>query len=188
MRTRIVVALSLALALVGAACVPRANAQDSPKEESQLKPTSTYEVVFSVNELDDGKKTNSRTYSLLMRAEDAAKFTPMMSVRIGSKVPYSSGAISGNITIQYQDVGMDIDCQLMPMGDRKVALKANWEYSAVATDPAVSTDTRHPVFRQVRSRVEADVPLDKPTVISTLDDVASTHHYVFEVKVTKISE
>jgi hypothetical protein len=43
------------------------------------------------------------------------------------------------------------------------------------------------VFRHVRSEVEAVVSLDKPAVISEVDDVASTHRYVFEVKVTRIN-
>ena len=74
------------------------------------------------------------------------------------------------------------------MGNGKVAVGTNWEYSVVGDEqePA-SHDTRPPVFRQVRNSLEAIVALDRPTVVAEMDDVASTHKYVFEVKVTKIT-
>jgi hypothetical protein len=71
------------------------------------------------------------------------------------------------------------------MGNGRVSIGTNWDYSSVEGEQA--RDTKNPVVRQVRSSVEAVVPLDKPTVISEMDDVASTHRFVFEVKVTKIN-
>ena len=81
-----------------------------------------------------------------------------------------------------------VHCQLMSTGDGNVAISTNWDYTSLADEQAVNASTQHPVFREVRSSVEAVVPLDKPTVIAEMDDVASTQRYVFEVKVTKISE
>jgi hypothetical protein len=74
------------------------------------------------------------------------------------------------------------------MGNGKVAIDTNWEYSAVGEEQGSAHDTQPPVFRQARSSVGAVVPMDKPTVVAEMDDVASTHKYVFEVKVTKIAE
>jgi hypothetical protein len=146
-------------------------------------------VEFTVNELDNGKKINSRSYLMLVRAEALPKFTDTRRLRVGSKVPYSTSTGTGTATnsIQYQDVGMNIDCRLMPMGNGNVAIDTNWEYSSVESEQGVNHDTQHPVFRQVRNSVDAVVPLDKPTVIAEMDDVPSTHRYVFELKVTKIS-
>ena len=81
-----------------------------------------------------------------------------------------------------------VHCQLMSTGNGNVAISTNWDYTSLADEQAVNAATQHPVFREVRSSVEAVVPLDKPTVIAEMDDVASTQRYVFEVKVTKISE
>jgi hypothetical protein len=192
MRKRIVITAAMVLFLTSVAGIPWAAAQETPKEkegEAQLKPSDSYKVDFTVNELDNGKKINSRSYSMLVRADALPKFTDTKRLRVGSRVPYSTstGTDTATNNIQYQDVGMNIDCRLLPMGNGNVVIQTNWEYSSVEGGPGVSHDTLGPVFRQVHSSVEAVVPLDKPTVISEMDDVASTHRYVFEVKVTKIT-
>ena len=185
MRKRIVITVALAMFLTGGASLKWAAAQDTAKQgEPQVKPTDSYKVDFTVNELDNGKKINSRSYSMLVRADAIPKFTDTKRLRVGSRVPYATGTGSAS-TFQYQDVGMNIDCRLLPMGNGNVVIDTNWEYTSL--EPGASHDTLPPVFRQVRSSVEAVVPVSKPTVISEMDDVASTHHYVFEVKVTKIN-
>ncbi len=177
-------AIALALVLTCLTCLPRAAAQEPAKEgETQVKPADSYKVEFTVNELDKGKKINSRSYSMQIRADAPLKWTDTKRLRVGSKVPYSTG--TGSNSFSYMDVGMDIDCRLLPMGNGKVAVGTNWEYSSVGGE--TRQDTLNPVIRHVRSDVEAVVPLDKPTVISEMDDVASTSRYVFEVMVTKIT-
>ena len=91
----------------------------------------------------------------------------------------------GTITWQYHDVGMNIDCRLMPMDGTKVAIYTGWEYSSLGSE--LVHDTQAPIMHHVNSQVDAIALLGKPTVISEVDDVASTHRYVFEVKVTKIN-
>jgi hypothetical protein len=195
MRKKIVTTVALAMFLTGATCLPWAAAQEktapaesSPKEgEAQAKPADSYKVEFTVNELDNGKKINSRSYFMLLRAVAVPEWTNRQGLRVGSKVPIATGIFTGPGpgSFQYQNVGMDIDCRLMPMGNGRVSIGTNWDYSSVEGEQA--RDTKNPVVRQVRSSVEAVVPLDKPTVISEMDDVASTHRFVFEVKVTKIN-
>jgi len=179
-------ALALALFLTCVACLPWAAAQEAPKEgETQVKPTGSFKVEFTLNELDAGKKINTRSYSMRLNANTLPQWTPYQSIRVGSRVPYAVEAGK----FEYVNVGMDIDCRLMQMGGSGyVVVGVNWAHSGVAGERMVSQNTQNPVVRQERSSVEAVVPLDKPTVISELDDVASTHRYVFEVKVTKILE
>jgi hypothetical protein len=172
----------MALFLTGFASLPWASAQEAAKEgETQLKPADSYHVEFTVNELDSGKKINSRSYSMLLRAQGFPHWTDWKRLRVGSKIPIRSGTNQ----FQYMDVGMDIDCRLMPMENGKVGISTTWEYSSLGGEP--EHETQSPVIRHVRSEVEAVVHMDKPTVISEVDDVASTHRYVFEVKVTKIN-
>jgi hypothetical protein len=182
MITTVTWAIALALFLTPFASLPWAAAQESAKQsDAQITPADSYKVEFTINELDSGKKINSRSYSMLVRAEAIPKWTEMKQLRATSRVPYSTGSTS----FQFQEVGMNIDCRLLPMGNGKVAIGTNWEYSSVASEQA--QDPQRPVFRHDSSHVEAVVPLDKPTVIAEMDDVASTHRYVFEVKVTKIT-
>jgi hypothetical protein len=185
MRKRIEITVALALFLTGIACMPRAAAQETPKEgEAQLRPTGSYKVEFTVNELENGKKINARSYSARLNANTLPQWTGWQQTRVGSRVPFAVEAGK----FEYVDIGMNIDCRLMSMGGSGyVVVGANWEYSSVAGERIVSQNTQNPVIRHVSSQVEAVVPLDKPTVISEVDDVASTHHYVFEVKVTKIT-
>jgi len=185
MRKRSVITVVLALFLTSFTSPRLTTAQQTAKEgEAQLKPADSYKVEFTVNEMDNGKKINSRTYSMLLRVTAPPHWTDMRRLRVGSKVPFPSGPGPG--MYRYQDVGMDIDCRLMPMENGKVAIGTIWEYSSLGGEQGHESPAG-PVIRHVRSEVEAVAPMDKPTVISEVDDVASTHRYVFEVKVTKVN-
>jgi hypothetical protein len=184
MHKRILMAVFLALVLAGGAIVSRSAAQETAKGvEPQLKPTGSYKVEFTVSELDSGKRINTRSYSMRFSVNTLPQWSGWELVRVGSRVPFAVEAGK----FEYADVGMNIDCRLMQMGGDYVVVNARWSYSNVEGERMVSPNNQNPVFREVRSDVEAPVPLDKPTVISEVDDVASTHHYVFEVKVTKIT-
>jgi hypothetical protein len=188
MRKRNVIVVALALFLMGCASLPLAAAQDTAKgkeEEVQLKPTDSYKVEFTVNEMDNGKKINSRSYLMLARADALPKWTNRQQLRVGSKVPIPVGTGTG--VVQYQDVVMYIDCRFLPMGNGKVTIDITWDYGSFGIEEGIAHGTQPPVLRQVRSSVEAVVPIDKPTVIAEMDDGTSTHRFVFEVKVTKIN-
>lgn len=185
MRKRIVTTLALLTFLMGVASLPRAVAQEAAKENAAPNgPNDSYKIDFTVNEIENGKKINSRSYQMLLRAEAAPKWSDKQELRVGSRVPvqFRPGQV------QYQDVGMNIDCRLMPIANGKVILDTSWAYSALENEHGPGTDAQPPVFHQSKSEGQAVVPLDQPTVITEMDDVASTHRYVFEVKVTKVSE
>jgi len=196
MQKRMAITVALALVLAGVAGLPWAAAQES--NEGNLLKTGkaepavpitieSYNVDFTVSELDNGKKINSRSYSMQipnipnLHSSGTPPWTDWKRVRVGSQVPIPAGEKG----FTYKDVGMDIDCRYFPMGNGKLTMATNWDYTSVGSDQERNPPT--PVFRHVRSEVEAVVTLDKPTVISEVDDVASTHRYVFEVKVTKVT-
>ena len=188
MQKRMVMALTLVVVLAGAASLLGAPAQESTKEATaQLTPIDSYNVEFTVNELDNGKKINSRSYSMqipnipVQHSSGSPPWTEWKRVRVGSQVPIPAGEKG----FTYKDVGMDIDCRYFLMGNGKLTMATTWDYTSLGGEQERNNPT--PVFRHVRSEVEAVVSLDKPTVISEVDDVASTHRYVFEVKVTKIT-
>jgi hypothetical protein len=95
----------------------------------------------------------------------------------------------GTKGIQYQDVGINIDCR-PDERDNQVLLETRFESSSVVT-PEKPTEERGnpylgPVIRRVRLSGHALVTLGKPTVIGTLDDVATNRRYEIEVTVTKV--
>jgi hypothetical protein len=189
-----VMALTLILVLAGTAGIQRAAAQEpgvlkTQGKEGPVQPLSidAYNVEFTVNELDNGKKINSRSYSMQIPNIPvhgaSTLWTETKRLRMGSQVPTP---MRDNMTqFHYSDVGMDIDCRILVLGNGKLAMGTNWNYSSLATEPGQEMSA--PVIRHVRSEVDAVVPLDKPTVIAEVDDVASTHRFVFEVKVTKLN-
>jgi hypothetical protein len=182
MRKRVLTIVTTALFLLGIASVSPARAQEATTE-GQIKPTGSYKVEFTVDELENGKKINSRNYSMRLNANTLPQWTGWQQIRVGSRMPFAVEAGK----FEYFEVGMNIDCRIMQLGNGFVVVGARWEYSTVGGERVVSRDTQNPVIRHVRSEVEAPVALDKSTVLSEVDDVASTHRYVFEVKVTKIS-
>ena len=111
-----------------------------------------------MSELDNGKKINSRSYSMLILSASEPKFTNMRLLRLGSKVPVAVGT-NGN-GLEYMDIGMNIDCRILPTGNGKVVVGANFEYSTIENEQ--ERETGHPVIRHVSSQVEAAVPLGKP--------------------------
>ena len=193
MQKRMAITVALALVLAGVAGLPWAAAQES--NEGNLLKTGkaepavpitieSYNVDFTVSELDNGKKINSRSYSMqipnISTGREKIPWTDWKRVRVGSQVPIPAGEKG----FTYKDVGMDIDCRYFLTGNGKFTMDTNWDYTSMGNDQERNNPT--PVFRHVSSQVEAVVTLDKPTVISEVDDVASTHRYVFEVKVTKV--
>ena len=191
MKKRLVMTLPLILVVAGAAGIQKAAAQElkppGKEEAAQPRPVESYNVDFTVSELDNGKKINSRSYSMQIpnippqHSSGTPPWTEWKRLRVGSQVPIPAGEKG----FTYKDVGMDIDCRYFLMPNGKLTMDANWDYTSMGSDQERNTPT--PVFRHVRSEVEAVVTLDKPTVISEVDDVASTHRYVFEVKVTKVT-
>ena len=102
-------------------------------------------------------------------------------IRVGNRVPI----VGGEKGLQYNDVGMNIDCR--PHGrEDSVALQIGVESSSVVAQEQPPTATTNPVFRQQRSNIESVVTLGKPTLVATMDDVVTNRRYEIEVTATKV--
>ena len=170
--------------LILATCLPlsagNATAQEKqakePKPITLTRPNATYKVEFSVYEVQNGKRLNARKYMTLADDGQGAR------IRVGSQVPLVVGGSGG---YQYKDIGMNIDCR--PHGDENgVSLDLTVEMSSVLKPEESHQSNEHPVFRTDRSSLVAVVPLGKPTVTSTMDDVSSDRRYEIEVTATKV--
>jgi len=144
---------------------------------SQPRPSDAFRVEYSVREMEDGKRINSRTYKLLVQKDDWAR------IRVGSRVPYLAGVNQ----IQYSDVGISIDCRVLEQRDNDVTLRSLFDSSSLAREErVVGQGISNPVFRKVSAESAAAIPFGKPTVINVVDDVASSRQYEIEVTVTKV--
>ncbi len=142
--------------------------------QAQTRPVSVYRIQFLIRELEDGKQINSRQYTLSAKSREWAR------LRVGSRVPL----MAGSTQLQYHDVGINIDCRL-DEGENGFLLYTRFESSSVVGG-ASSAAAGAPVIRQVRTEGDSLVIPGKPSVIATLDDVATNRRYEIEVTVTKV--
>jgi hypothetical protein len=169
----IMAALALAMAPSGAA---QADAK-SPEPEITR---SAYRLDYTMTELDEGKKINSRQFSMNSRSGDSNE------IKIGTRVPVESK--QGEF--QYLDVGMNIRCHLADQTDgaqpgSTVSLSVQADVSNFAI-PEQQGQNMRPTIRQMRIEASTITPLGKPMVIGVVDDPNSKHQFQLEVTVTKL--
>lgn len=168
-----VLALLLALPLSGLVHPPPARA-DEPAPRAE-RPRSTFRLDYVLYEVEGGKRTNERTYSMTVNEGSHGQ------LRSGSRVPISLG--DGGI--QYQDVGLKISGRVLEReGD--LTLDSEVELSTFAI-PEQATETRgNPILRTVSQSLSTRPALGKPAVLSTLDDLNGRKRLQVEVAVTRL--
>lgn len=153
---------------------PDAEAKSQSKADADGKPVHAYRLDFSVNELEDGKKINSRQYSLNLNGDDANE------IKIGTRVPVDAG----HEQWQYLDVGTSIWCRVGERPDG-VALAVRAEISNFAI-PDQGTHESRPVVRQFKINASTLAVVGKPMVVGSVDDPNSKRQFQLEVTVTKL--
>jgi hypothetical protein len=153
-------------------------AKQKAEAEAQ-KTTNAYRLDFSVNELEDGKKINSRQYSMNSRGG-------WTEVKVGTRVPVESGPGQ----FQYLDVGTNIRCRLIDQSDMAglgdgVSLNATADLSNFAV-PEQQGQRVQPVIRQLRIEASTIAALGKPVMLGVIDDPNSKRQFQLEVTVTKL--
>ncbi len=159
-------------------CVP-ALAQDAPAKaasDESAKPLSAFRLDFTLNESDDGKKVNSRHYSMNL----VPGYTPSNEIKIGSRVPVEGK--QGEM--QYIDVGTNIWSRLTERGDA-LQLEVRAELTTFA-NPEQETRSSMPLLRQLRINASTVAMPGKPTVVGLVDDPNSKRQFELDVTVTKI--
>jgi hypothetical protein len=171
---------ALAFAFVAArsaeALQPRGQEQSPPTAKREPAPDSiVYRVSYKVNEVENGKTVNSRSYTLMAQTDKRA------STRIGSTVPYSNGK-----AIQYQNVGMNIDC-IINKKEGGLLVETHLHMSTVASkeDIPMAGSLPTPVFGDFSLEDITVATQGEPAFVGSIDDVNSNRHYVIEVTVTK---
>jgi len=154
-----------------------AQESNTPKGASEAgKAVNPYRVDFSVNELEDGKKINTRQYSMDLNTEESNE------IKIGTRVPVDTNTKQGEY--QYIDVGTSIWSRLeeRPNG-LSIAVRA--EISNFAMPNQTAEQTR-PIIRQLSIKASTLAQLGKPMVVGSVDDPNSKRTFQLEVTVTKL--
>jgi hypothetical protein len=169
----LVIAVTLGLPQAG---VAQETAKDQHSSDASKPQKSVYRLEFTVREVEDGKRLNSRTY--VMSVEDGSSGM----IRVGNRIPYNNGKDQ----FQYFDVGINIDCRLRERDNYLFLENAGIEISSVVQGAEGASETHNPVVRSARARVDAAVTPGKPTLVASLDDVSSNRRYEVEVTATKV--
>ncbi len=164
--------------------VARAQAEVRAKAEAEAqanKAATAYRLDFSVNEMEDGKKINTRMYSMNSRGGDGNE------IKIGTRVPVE--VKQGEF--QYLDVGTNIWCRLrdeadMSMLGSNVLLNVRAELSNFALPDQQQVQQFHPVMRQLKIEASTIATTGKSLVVGVVDDPNSKRQFQLEVTVTKL--
>lgn len=174
--------LMMGLALTLGAGSGRAQEADAPAK-AKAEPVVAYRLDFSVNELEEGKKLNSRQYSMHLNSDDSNE------IKIGTRVPVPTGPVIkdnplASTQFQYLDVGTKIYCRLTARGN-DLLLTVHADISNFAT-PEGQNSLNVPVVRQFTINASTIALLGKAMVVGSVDDPGSKRQFQLEVTVTKL--
>ncbi len=168
---------SLILAVIFLAAAAAAQ-QDKPAEQAAKAPAATYRVQYTVSEMAEGKRVNSRSYETLAQ-EPVGGNVKWTQIRLGNRVP-----IPGEKGPHYLDVGISIDAGLQREGDQ-LTLTTRLDLSSLAPEQP-NTPGGMPVLRSVRFNSEQVVSPGQKVVISGGDDVNTNRRFEVEALVTRV--
>jgi hypothetical protein len=153
------------------------------QESGAAKPSvvNAYRIDFSINEIEDGKKINSRQYSMNLNAPDGNE------IKIGTRVPFEQK--QGEF--EYIDVGTRISCRIKDQVDQpalgnQVSLSVMAEISNFAVPEQQAQAGVRPLLRQFKISGSTVALPGKSVVVGSVDDPNSKRQFQLEVTVTKL--
>ena len=153
-------------------------AAQQEKAAEPAAPTATYRVQYTVSEVADGKRVNSRSYETLVQ-EPAGGSVDWTQIRLGNRVP-----VPGEKGLHYLDVGISIDCGLQRVGGQLV-MKTRFDLSSLAPEQGGAQGAM-PVLRSIRFTADELVNPGQKTLLSSGEDVNSNHRFEVEALLTRV--
>ena len=162
--------------LIAAFCTPLFAQSAAPANKSDAHddaaPARPYRLNFALNELEEGRKINSRQYSMNLNAGDNDE------IKVGTRVPVELK--QGDA--QYLDVGTRIWCRLKE-SDNGLLLTVRSDISNFATLDQLRPLNNAPLLRQFVINGSTVALPGKTTAIGSVDDPASKRTFQLEVTV-----
>ncbi len=159
---------------------PELAAQSGSAAVVAKKALNVYRLDFALSEFVDGKKVNTRTYTVTAREDE------MNKLRSGARYPIESGTDAKSTQFQYLDIGVSIDCRVVER-DGYLELNAAIDSSSVSWPEAADAHSapNQPVISQMKSDVRSLIRPGTPTMISSMEDPASKRRFQVDVTATK---
>ena len=153
------------------------------QEKNTASGRAFYRVEFTIRDGDPAASKGGRRYVITIDNEGRGSY------RVGSRVPYVSGAVHQGspqpVATQYQyyDAGVNIDCRAREVAS-KVMLDGNIEISSVVAPDKGST-TPNPTVNSVRMNFTSLTEPNKPATLVSVDDPVTTRRLEVTATVTR---
>jgi len=150
--------------------------ESKSKPDQHERPLQPYRLDFTLNELDSGKKINTRHCSMNLTAGSTNE------IKIGTRVPVATGTSQ----FQYMDVGTNIWANLREMGN-DLQLEVRSDLSSLDMSPARDhSNSSAPIVRQIQINGKTLLVTGKAITVGTIDDPNSNHEFQLEVTATRL--
>jgi hypothetical protein len=146
------------------------------KKEQASPALRTYRFEYTLSEISGKQKINVRKFDLLTnnRAE----------VNSNSRVPIPVGAGGGtNTQYTYAEVGLTASMHCYPHPEGEIDLQVEVGMTFLVNQETPSSNLP-PMTRHIKMNVDTQIKPGVPTVLETIDDIASTHSYELSVTAT----
>jgi hypothetical protein len=155
-------------------------AQEPPESKKNAEDTdkalAAFRLDFSLLESEDGRKVNTRHYSMNL----VPGFSPSNEIKIGSRVPVEGK--QGDM--QYIDVGTSVWSRMIER-DGVLQLEVHADLSSFA-NPEQESRAALPLLRQLRINASTLAIPGKPTILGVVDDPNSKREFQLVVTITKL--
>jgi hypothetical protein len=174
------------MAMGVAVMVVLASAGALGQDAGPATPEHFYRLNLTVEEINDaGKMDNTRSYIATVSTGHGGG---QQQIRTGSRVPIATGAHDGSTQFQYIDIGVNFDVrQVKEIGD-KLSFTLTAEVSSLGQEQHAGTGTpiSDPVIRQNKWDSTVLIPVGKPTLVFSADDLDSKGKMQVELTATKV--
>lgn len=181
---------AIILALVAVAVAPMAlraqEAQEKSAAANANPPDHFYKLNLTVADIDEaGKISNTRSFATILRTGPG--YT--QSVRTGDRVPVATGVGSGSATTTqytYIDVGVNMDITQVKDSGNQLSFRLTANVSSFAKSGTAIGGVQEPIIRQKKWDSSVVVPIGKPTIVFSADDLEDKGKMQVELTATHI--
>lgn len=182
--TRVLLMVICSVLFCWSTSISRAQEATKPQTEEQNKEVQKKpaplpipcHLEFALNEMQDGKKINTRHYSMDLNVGNQDE------IKIETKVPVQ---VSDN-AFQTMDIGTSIWAGLDERQD-VIILRVSAEITNFASPNETAHPGARPIIRQLSLHGSTAPTLGKAVSIAMLDDPNSDHQFQLDVTVTKLN-
>lgn len=160
-----------------------------PQQQEGAKPSKpgAFRFEYTLTELNGKQKINVRKFEIMTGNRGSLKSTSKVAIPVGT---FGSGGSGGSTNTQFSYVDLGLKAEMESVAMREGLISLYVEVDETFLVPAESTSSGAlslpPSTRQVIVRTATEVKPGVPTVLGTVEDVASTHSFELSVTATPL--